>query len=71
MSSADHTPAQDTDLELFIARASKVWDEAVILDWLEGRNAFLGGTTPLDMIRRGRTAAVLAAITGDEAGVYS
>ena len=70
MSSADHSPAQDADLELVIVRASRVWDNAVIPEWLEGRNAFLGGATPREMIRRGRTAEVLAAIAGDEAGVY-
>ncbi|MBB5831920.1 hypothetical protein [Brachybacterium aquaticum] len=38
-----HTPAQDGDIELAIARASRVWDEAVIPDWLDGSNAHLGG----------------------------
>lgn len=70
MSSADHTSAQDADFELVISRASQVWDEAVVSDWLEGPNAFLGGATPREMIRRGRTAEVLAAVAGDEAGVY-
>lgn len=60
-----------TDLEFIIARARMVWDDTVIPDWLSGRNAFLGGATPLEMIRRGRTSEVLDAITGDETGVYA
>ena len=71
MSSADRTSAQDADLELVIARASRVWGEAVVSDWLDGSNAYLGGATPREMVRRGRTAEVLAAIAGDEAGIYS
>lgn len=60
-----------TDLEFIIARAGMVWDETVIPDWLNGNNAFLGGATPLEMIRQGRTSEVLDAITGDESGVYA
>ncbi|MGP5710252.1 hypothetical protein ACTXPC_17795 [Brachybacterium alimentarium] len=59
------------DLEFIIARASMVWDDEVIQDWLEGHNAFLGGAKPLDMVRRGRTSEVLGAISGDEAGVFA
>lgn len=70
MSATDQTSDPDADLELVIARARGVWDEAVIADWLDGSNAHLGGATPREMIRRGRTAEVLDAITGDEAGVY-
>lgn len=60
-----------TDLEFIVARARMVWGEAVLRDWLEGHNAFLDGATPLEMIRAGRTAEVLDAITGDESGVYA
>lgn len=60
-----------TDLEFIVARARLVWDESVIPDWLQGRNAFLDGATPLEMIRRGRISEVLDAITGDETGVYA
>lgn len=70
MSTADRISDPEADLELVIARAKEVWDEAVIVDWLDGSNAHLGGATPREMIRRGRTAEVLDAITGDEAGVY-
>ena len=59
------------DLEFIIARASIVWDDEVIRDWLEGHNVFLGGAKPLDMVRRGRTSEVLGAITGHEAGVFA
>lgn len=61
----------DTDLEFVIARARLVWDDTVIPDWLNGHNAFLGGSTPLEMIRRGRTSEVLDAIDGDETGVFA
>lgn len=70
MSTADRISDPEADLELVIARAKEVWDEAVIADWLDGSNAHLGGATPRETIRRGRTAEVLDAITGDEAGVY-
>lgn len=70
MGTADRISDPEADLELVIARAKEVWDEAVIADWLDGSNAFLGGATPREMIRRGRTAEVLDAITGDEGGVY-
>ena len=70
MCSADQPSAQEADLELVISRACLVWDEAVVLDWLDGPNALLGGATPREMVRRGRTAEVLAAITGEETGVY-
>lgn len=60
-----------TDLEFIVARARMVWDDAALRDWLEGHNAFLDGATPLEMIRAGRTAEVLDAITGDESGVYA
>lgn len=69
-------PSQDaahaaTDLELVIAHARLVWDATVIPDWLDGNNAFLGGSTPLEMIRRGRTSEVLEVISGDETGVFA
>lgn len=60
-----------TDLEFIVSRARMVWDDSVIPDWLNGRNAFLDGATPLEMIRRGRTSEVLDAIIGDETGVYA
>lgn len=60
-----------TDLEFIVTRAAMVWDSAVITDWLHGTNAFLGGATPLEMIRQGRTAEVLQAVTADDAGVYA
>ncbi|WP_062946897.1 hypothetical protein [Brachybacterium sp. sponge] len=50
--------------------ALRVWDEAVIEDWLDGSSAYLGGATPRVVIRRGRSAEVLAAIADDEVGVY-
>lgn len=60
-----------TDLEFIISRASMVSDDVVIQDWLEGRNALLGGATPLEMVLRGRTSQVLDAIVGDEAEVFA
>ena len=60
-----------TDLEFIISRARMVWDDSVLPDWLNGRNAFLDGATPLEMIRLGRTSEVLDAISGDETGVYA
>ena len=60
-----------TDLTFIVARARFVWADDVLGDWLRGSNAFLGGATPLELIRRGRTAEVLDAIAGESAGVYA
>lgn len=59
------------DLEFIIARAQMVWDQAVVPTWLHGRSAFHEGSTPLEMIRRGRTSEVLDAITAEEATVFA
>lgn len=48
-----------------------VWDQAVVPTWLHGRSAFHEGSTPLEMIRRGRTSEVLDAITAEEATVFA
>ncbi len=60
-----------TDLDFIVARAALVWDESVIGDWLRGHSAFLSGSTPLDMVRAGRTAEVLEAITAESIGAYA
>lgn len=59
-----------TDLDFIVARARMVWADDVVPDWLHGHNAFLGGSTPLEMIRRGRTVEVLEAISAESAGTY-
>lgn len=60
-----------TDLDFIATRAAMVWDESVVSDWLHGHNAFLGGATPLDMVRKGRTAEVLQAISAEAAGAFA
>ena len=39
--------------------------------WLAGVNPHLGGARPMDLLRDGRIAEVLAAIEADDTGAYS
>ena len=64
------TDQRDSDLERVVSRAREVWDDSVIEDWLDGNNAHLNGASPREMVRQGRTAEVLEAITSDEAGSF-
>jgi DNA-binding transcriptional regulator YdaS (Cro superfamily) len=70
------TPSTDAaeaiaNLDFITTRAALVWDRSVVPDWLRGHNAFLGGATPLEMIRRGRTAEVLQALEAEASGAYA
>lgn len=59
------------DLALVATKYVSAWPAETIRDWLTGDNAFLGGATPKDMLRRGRVSEVLAALEGELAGVYA
>jgi hypothetical protein len=74
--SGEESPSEEqseliASLSYVVQSASKVWSRAAIWDWLNGRNAFLGGATPLDMVRRGRMAEVLQAVEGEASGAYA
>ncbi|GAA0997323.1 hypothetical protein GCM10009551_064720 [Nocardiopsis tropica] len=56
------------DLEQVMDHAAEVWAPGVIVDWLEGTNAFLDGARPIDVLRAGRLSEVLAALDSVDSG---
>lgn len=61
-----------TDLHEVIAQATLLWgDRLVVMDWLAGSNAYLGGATPSAFIRLGRAAEVLVVIEETLSGGYA
>jgi hypothetical protein len=59
------------DLDHIVARLQLIWDEEVIGDWLEGSNAFLDGSRPIDVLRVNGSVPVLEAIEAEAAGAYA
>jgi type II secretory pathway component PulL len=59
------------DLDYVIALAGLLWAPPVIYSWLVGRNAFLGGARPLDVLRMRGYAAVIDALDQELAGSYA
>lgn len=60
------------DLHEVVARGSLLWgDRVVLMDWLTGSNTYLGGATPSDFIRSGRTPEVLVVIDETLSGAYA
>ena len=60
------------DLEYVVARARLLWsdDETVNL-WLNGRNAFLGGARPIDVIMTRGVSPVVDALDQEMAGAFA
>ena len=60
------------DLEYVVARARLLWsdDETVNL-WLNGRNAFLGGARPIDVIMTRGVSPVADALDQEMAGAFA
>ena len=60
------------DLEFVVARARLLWsdDETVNL-WLYGRNAFLGGARPIDVIMTRGVSPVVDALDQEMAGAFA
>ena len=60
------------DLEYVVARARLLWsdDETVNL-WLNGRNAFLGGARPIDVIMTRGVSPVVDALDQEMAGTFA
>jgi len=59
------------DLDHVVGRLLLVWDKSVIGDWLLGRNAFLGGARPIDVLAMKGAAQVMEAIEAESAGAYA
>lgn len=60
-----------TALEATYGALRHLLDEEIIPDWLQGANAHLQGRRPIDLLRAGRVAEVMAAIEAERAGSYA
>jgi hypothetical protein len=58
-------------LEFVLSRLSALLSPETSMKWLLGMNAHLGNRRPIDLLRQGRVAEVLAAIEQFETGSYS
>ncbi|MUN62881.1 hypothetical protein GMA12_06955 [Kocuria sediminis] len=56
------TEANQERVQMVLARVRKVWPHEVAEEWLHGYNDVLEGARPIDLVRRGRTDEVLAAL---------
>ena len=60
------------DLDHVLARANLLWgDRELVVDWLTGANAYLGGATPLEVIRTRGVNEVVAALDEAASGAYA
>ena len=59
------------DLDHVVARASMLWTPSVTLEWLDSPNAFLGGSTPLNVIEVRGATEVVEALDAALAGSYA
>ncbi|HEU4699564.1 MAG TPA: hypothetical protein VFS40_10315 [Gemmatimonadales bacterium] len=58
-------------LDAVVAALRQVLEAEVIPDWLQGINAHLNHQRPLDVLRAGRLADVIAAVEAERAGSYA
>ena len=70
------TPSPDVgrlliDLDHVVARASMVWASDLVMSWLSSPNAFLGGATPVDVLRERGSRDVIDALDAEQAGSYA
>jgi uncharacterized protein (DUF2384 family) len=63
-----HTGFMDTEaakqkrVQMVLALARQIWPDEAAEEWLHGSNEVLEGARPIDLVRRGRTDEVLAAL---------
>lgn len=75
--SGDEAPnAENTraivDLEHVVTRARLLWrDDETVSSWLNGRNAFLDGARPIDVITLQGSGPVIEALDQETAGVFA
>lgn len=68
-----HTGSMDTEatkqerVQMVRARARQIWPDDTAEEWLHGYNDVLDGARPIDLVRRGRTDEVLAALEVERA----
>ena len=60
-----------TGLQVVVAALLQFLEPAVIADWLQGTNAHLNHRRPLDLLRDGHVAAVMAAVEAERAGSFA
>ncbi|MGQ1798037.1 antitoxin Xre/MbcA/ParS toxin-binding domain-containing protein [Kocuria oceani] len=54
-------------VQMVRARARQIWPNDTAEEWLHGSNDVLDGARPIDLVRRGRTDEVLAALEVERA----
>jgi len=59
------------DLDYVIARTGLLWAPSVIQSWLTGRNAFLGGARPIDVIASEGSGPVIDALDQELSGAFA
>lgn len=59
------------DAEFVLSRLLELYDLGGALRWLEGINAHLGDRRPVELLRAGRVAEVLAAIEAESGLAYA
>lgn len=75
--SGDESPNSENtraivDLEHVVTRARLLWsDDATVSSWLNGRNAFLDGARPVDVIALQGSGPVIDALDQETAGVFA
>ena len=60
-----------TGLAAVVAALLQFLEPEVIADWLQGTNAHLNHQRPLDLLRDGHVAAVMAAVEAERAGSWA
>jgi hypothetical protein len=58
-------------LDTVVGALRQVLEPGVVVDWLHGINAHLNHQRPLDVLRAGRLAEVIAAVEAERAGSYA
>ena len=58
-------------LDAVLAALEQVLEPSAIADWLQGINAHLGHQRPIDLLREGRVADVMAAVEAERSGSFA
>jgi hypothetical protein len=66
-----HNQRALVDLDYVVVRLHQMWVPDVAAIWLESPNAYLGGATPIDVLRRHGPAALIQAIEAESEGSYA
>ena len=59
------------DVDYIMARLYQIWTPDVAAIWLESPNPHLGGARPMEVLRQGGAAEVIAAIDAADEGAYA